>query len=167
MANTYELINSYTVGSGGAAYIEFNTIPATYTDLILKVSARGAAGSNDWIDITINGTPNNTIDLRHIIGDGSSAASQAYAAGRVLYDTNSQTSNTFANVEVYIPNYAGSTYKSMSVDGVQENNATSANMHLAAELWNNTAAITTIRLTGNAANLVQYSTAYLYGVKNA
>jgi len=71
----YESIQTYAVGSGGNASITFDL-----TDLVLKVSARGASGGNDWIDITINGTANNTIDLRHIIGDGSSAASQAYAA---------------------------------------------------------------------------------------
>jgi hypothetical protein len=32
---TYTLINSVTVGSGGAANIEFTSIPATYTDLNL------------------------------------------------------------------------------------------------------------------------------------
>ena len=34
MANTYTLIASLTVGSGGAANIEFTSIPATYTDLL-------------------------------------------------------------------------------------------------------------------------------------
>jgi hypothetical protein len=36
MATTYEIIASVTVGSGGAANIEFTSIPATYTDLVLK-----------------------------------------------------------------------------------------------------------------------------------
>jgi hypothetical protein len=34
MATTYEIIASVTVGSGGAANIEFTSIPATYTDLV-------------------------------------------------------------------------------------------------------------------------------------
>ena len=37
MANTYVLISSSTVGSGGAASIDFSSIPATYTDLVLKL----------------------------------------------------------------------------------------------------------------------------------
>jgi hypothetical protein len=40
MANTYEAIATVEVGSGGAADIEFTSIPATYTDLVLKLSAR-------------------------------------------------------------------------------------------------------------------------------
>jgi hypothetical protein len=41
MANTYEAIATVEVGSGGAADIEFTSIPGTYTDLVLKLSARG------------------------------------------------------------------------------------------------------------------------------
>jgi hypothetical protein len=45
MATTYTLINSsVTVGSGGAADIEFTSIPATYTDLLLVLSGRGTTG---------------------------------------------------------------------------------------------------------------------------
>jgi hypothetical protein len=38
MATTYEIIASVTVGSGGAADIEFTSIPATYTDLNYSAS---------------------------------------------------------------------------------------------------------------------------------
>jgi hypothetical protein len=40
MATTYEIISSVTVGSGGAANIEFTSIPATYTDLYVLASIR-------------------------------------------------------------------------------------------------------------------------------
>ena len=40
MATTYTLISSVTVGSGGAANIEFTSIPSTYTDLLLKYYLR-------------------------------------------------------------------------------------------------------------------------------
>jgi hypothetical protein len=36
MATTYEAIATVEVGSGGAANIEFTSIPATYTDLVIK-----------------------------------------------------------------------------------------------------------------------------------
>ena len=44
MANTYTLIASSTAGSGGAAYIEFTSIPNTYTDLLVMLSLRTAGG---------------------------------------------------------------------------------------------------------------------------
>ena len=43
MPNTFTLIASSTVGAGGASSIDFTSIPSTYTDLCLKVSARSTA----------------------------------------------------------------------------------------------------------------------------
>jgi hypothetical protein len=40
MAATYKLIETVTVGSGGAANIEFTSIPQTYTDLKLVISGK-------------------------------------------------------------------------------------------------------------------------------
>ena len=76
------------------------------------------------------------------------------------------TSNTFSNMEVYIPNYAGSNNKSASSDGVGETNATTIYASLQANLWNDIPAITSIRfnaITGGG-SFMQYSTFYLYGV---
>jgi hypothetical protein len=47
---------------------------------------------------------------------------------------------------MYIPNYAGSSNKSVSIDAVTENNATAAEANLVAGLWSSTAAITSITL---------------------
>jgi len=77
------------------------------------------------------------------------------------------TASTFGNAEIYLPNYAGNTNKSASIDMVSEQNATSTYMGLVAPLWSNTAAITSITLTGASGNLAQYSTATLYGIKKA
>jgi hypothetical protein len=55
MANTFELIASSTVGSGGAANIDFTSIPATYTDLCLKficATTRSALAEDFSFDIT-------------------------------------------------------------------------------------------------------------------
>jgi hypothetical protein len=53
------------------------------------------------------------------------------------------------------------------VDSVQEDNQTEAYIDVVAGLWSNTAAITSLSIKSNAGSFVQYSTAYLYGVKNA
>jgi len=82
-------------------------------------------------------------------------------------DPSDYTSNTFANSENYLPNYAGSNNKSMSVDVVTENNATASFTAFYAQLWTNTAAVNRITLTPNAGNFAQYSTATLYGISNA
>jgi hypothetical protein len=58
--------------------------------------------------------------------------------------------------------------KSSSSDGVTENNGAATTMALGANLWSNTAAITSIEIVGAAsADFVEHSTAYLYGISNA
>ena len=55
MANTFVLLASTTVGSGGASSIDFTSIPATYTDLVVKVSGRiDYAQTGDYFKITFN-----------------------------------------------------------------------------------------------------------------
>ena len=50
MAGTYKLIGSVTVGAGGAANIDFTSIPSTYTDLAIKVSYRSTATPGVAVD---------------------------------------------------------------------------------------------------------------------
>jgi hypothetical protein len=173
MPNTYFKIASVTVGSGGSATIAFSSIPATYTDLIVKVSGRSTSGGGDC-SVTFNGSGGTAYSSRLIYGDGSAAATAtstgaAFATwGAGAINRSTTTSNTFANTDIYIPNYAGSNYKSLSTDSVEENNATQAYSELAASLWADTAGITSITLTpSSSGNFVQYSTATLYGIKNS
>jgi hypothetical protein len=170
MANTFELIASSTVGSGGAASIDFSSIPSTYTDLCFKISARitRSGAVTDIMNVSFNGTSTNE-SCRRMEGNGASA-SLASNSLLLAYQASSTdaTASTFGNGEFYIPNYAGSTNKSASNDGVSENNGTTAFAGLAANLWSNTAAINQVTFTPDSgSDFVQYSTIYLYGVKNA
>ena len=164
---TYELIQSYSVGSGGAANIDFASIPATYTDLVLKVSLRNT-GTNLWSKLSFNGS-NTNWTMRYIQGNGASAVSGNDPANdySVMNTGSSQTASTFASAEIYIPNYAGSNNKSVSIDHITENNATTAYANLTAMLWSSSSAINQITLTPGANNFAQHSTAYLYGIKNS
>jgi hypothetical protein len=166
MANTFELIASSTVGSGGASDITFSSIASTWTDLVVKGSLRGSRSDfYDSLDVEFNGSAGNS---RYLYGDGTSAASATFATRiRVQLTGSTATANTFANFEMYVPNYASSNNKSTSIDAVGENNATDAYANLSAGLWSNSAAITSIKLYFPSFNILQYSTAYLYGVKNA
>jgi hypothetical protein len=166
---TYTQIGSaVVVGAGAQASITFSSIPSTYTDLIVVTSIRTSSTPSGAVTIAFNGS-SASMTTRSIYGNGSSTAS--YSASNSLgglVNISTTTSSTFANSQLYIPNYAGSTNKSSSMDGVSENNATGANAFLNANLWSNSAAITSITLTPEGGdNIVQYSTAYLYGVSNA
>ena len=169
MANTYTKIASVTVGSGGAGSIDFSSIPATYTDLVVKISARSVTNGVNNLYWKINATTTNYSD-RWIRGNGANAASATGTTTNFsvpLIDANDDTASTFGNAEIYIPNYAGSTNKSTNVDSVTENNGTTAYTHLTAGLWSNSSAITALSFYASSGNLAQYSTATLYGIKNS
>jgi len=181
MANTFTLISSVTVGSGGTASITFSAIPQTYTDLKIVLSARLSANGDTFgnTKISFNGIPAGTVySAKNIRGDGSAVASNNFTSQDSIPNNYSavgstSTASTFNNTEIYIPNYTStSAAKSLSIDNVTENNATEAWATLYAGLWNpaSQGAITSIVLTSNysASELyAQYTTAYLYGIKNS
>jgi hypothetical protein len=168
MANTFVKIATVTVGSGGAASMAFTSIPSTYTDLCVKISARtNRASLADAINAALNGSSAN-FTYKLLEGDGVSAYSASGTTGLVGVATAATaTASTFGSAEFYVPNYAGSTNKSISVDSVIETNAVTAYADLNALLWSNTAAITSITLTPAFGSFVQYSTATLYGISKS
>ena len=168
MATTYYLISSQTLATTTSS-VTFSSIPQTYTDLVLKMSVRDTvATSSANIKITFNGSASSYSE-RLLLGTGSAAASANQSTTYMNYiysNAANDTASTFSNGEMYIPNYAGANNKSVSVDSVSENNATVAYTALDAGLWSNTAAITSITLT-SVTLFAQYSTFYLYGIKNS
>jgi hypothetical protein len=171
MANTYEIIGSVTVGSGGTSYIEFTSIPSTYTDLLLKFSARTSSNYGSAFaqtDMTLNGT--GYASDRVLYGFNGTSASNTGGVGTTYGVTSSTaTANTFGNAEIYIPNYAGSAVKTSSSDGVSESNSAASICSINATRFSVTAAVTSLRITptSSAGTWAEHSTAYLYGIKNS
>jgi hypothetical protein len=167
---TYNFIAKVTVGSGGAANIDFSSIPATYTDLVVLLSGRTTRSEvTDSIYIKFNNNATG-YSFRDLDGNGSSVSSgnaADYPPARV--SANTATANTFGSWSAYIPNYAStSVNKSVSLEGMSETNAATSFIRITAGLWANTSAINQITLISqNPVNFMQYSTAYLYGISNA
>ena len=169
MATTYEAIATVTVTGATAASMDFTSIPQTYTDLLIKYSGRVNAAVDPTLKIIFNSNTSN-YSSKVLYGDGTTPGSfngsTAYTYGGYVCNSN-HTANTFSNGEIYIPNYTSSNNKSVSVDDVIETNATESYLFLAASLWSDSAAITSISLDPVNADLVQYSSATLYGIKNS
>jgi hypothetical protein len=165
---TMTLIESKVLSSA-AASIEFTSIPQDGTDLVLLISGRSSR-SGQIRDELFVGFNNNTsgYTLRALRGNGSTTDSNTNGSstyfGRMDMPAASATSNTFSNISVYIPNYAGSTNKSISGDSVMENNATESWQQIVAGLWSNTAAITSIQLKPEVANFEAGTTVSLYKI---
>ena len=165
MANTYTLIEAKTLTTTTAS-IEFTSIPNTYTDLLLKVSARHSTAeiSNDIL-VSFNSSTSNFTAAR-VYGSGSGTGSDTNARSMGTTVGASATASTFASNDFYIPNYTSSNYKSYSTDQVGENNATTAYQILVAGLWSDTSVINAIKLQPGSGSFVADSTFYLYGIKN-
>lgn len=159
---TMTLVSTVTLASA-AASIDFTSIPQTGTDLYVLFSGRDSGNISDML-ITINSATTG-FTHRSLSGSGASASSGSSTSNDIgKIDPSAATASTFSNVSYYIPNYAGSTNKSISVDGVTENNATAAIQQIVAGLWSNTAAITAISLKTQLTTMAAGTTASLYTI---
>jgi hypothetical protein len=180
MATTYEAIATVTVGSGGAANIEFTSIPGTYTDLVIHLSGRTTRNDTaDDIGIELNNvTPTGFPDssgnytnkrLLGYSGSTSGVGSDANGGQEAgIASGATATSSSFGSTFIYIPNYTSTNKKSLSTDSVSETNTGNAVQVLIAGLVNLTSAVSSIKLLSRqSGSWVQYTTATLYGIKNS
>ena len=173
MPTTYTLISS-NVLSSSAASVTFSAIPADYTDLVLRISARCAdTGTYATLKFTLNSDTASNYSYTVLYASGTSALADRdsnITNGRALFaiDADNATANTFGSLEIYIPSYLASQNKPISSFGVTETNASAAYMGATAILWRNTAAITSIQMSERFnTNLLAGSSFYLYGISNA
>ena len=172
---TYTLITSVTVGSGGASNFDLTSIPSTYTDLLVKLSARTTSNYGNTFaqtDIALNATgSSSSTNDKALFGYNGSASTNILGTGSTYgVDSSSATASTFGNTNIYIPNYTNSAQKVIYADGVAETNSTTAAIvALNTALYDVYSAVNrvTITPTSGAGNFAQYSTIYLYGIKNS
>lgn len=173
-ASDFELIDTQTVGAGGAASVTFSSIPGTYKHLQVRAIYRltDSGTSSDLVKITFNSS--NTGYAGHsVYGNGTTASSlntssSTYGwASRTSLPRGGTTANAFGGMILDILDYANTSKNKTlrTLEGLDTNSAV-AGIALTSSLWTNTAAITSMTFTDeNALNFTQYSTFSLYGVK--
>jgi hypothetical protein len=169
MPSTYTLIKGETLTTTAASY-SFTAIPSTFTDLVLRISDRTGSTGSDAINMTFNSDSASNYSNIYIQGNGASAVSgldSSVARIRYLTDLSTNTASTFGSTEIYIPSYNVSQNKPVSLFNTYENNSSTAYIRGIANLWRNTAAITSITLTPQSSTFVAGSSFYLYGIKNS
>jgi len=173
MPATYTLISS-NVLSSSAASVTFSAIPATYTDLVLKISARtdnAAIQSNSRIQF--NSDTSTNYSENWVRGNGATIAAsrvsnQVQILEALLVNGDGATANTFNSLEIYIPSYTVSRNKPISSIAMTETNGSTAYLYSTAILWRNTAAVTSISIfNGGTTVYLSGSSFYLYGISNA
>jgi hypothetical protein len=162
------LIDSVTVGAGGAASIDFTSIPSTYQHLQIRVSARGTTAATDQEQyITYNSTSTNYYSAHILYGTGSSALStvSTYSSVNLVprLVAASSTASTFSSYITDILDYANTNKNKTirSLGGFDANG--SGEIDLMSGLWMNTSAITSINIRPSTGNFAQYSKFSLYG----
>ena len=158
------LIETVTVGAGGAASIDFLDIPQNGSDLLVVLSARSTDGNN-YFGVQFNNDTDLNYNYVLLSGTGTAVSSASITPAsflRIYSGDSDYTANTFGNSSAYIFNYTSNSAKSYSTDAVNENNSTAGIQNLNAGLWTGTSAITSLKIYGAIA---QYSTASLYKIK--
>jgi len=157
------LIQTVTVGAGGASSIDLTSIPQTFTDILIVYSLRdNLSGISNDATLTVNGS---LITFRQLYGTGVNVGSNnpAQIARPIVSATG--PANTFGNTQVYISNYSSTTQnKPIAVDSVCENNASESYQVLGAGLLSSTSAVTSVSLDNGTYTFSQGSTASLYGI---
>ena len=172
-APTYVAI-AKTVLTGTQSTVTFSGIPSTYTDLILSVSVRADSGGTGMYFLLNNeATSATNASYTFIQGNGSSASSSRGSASVIFLERslvpNTNTSNTFSSIDIYIPNYAGSANKIISTTQVLENNTASTDVYVVGQAGRHstTSAITQLDFKTTSGNFVSGSRFDLYGIKNS
>jgi hypothetical protein len=177
MPSTYTLISSNVLGSNSAS-VTFSSIPATFTDLVIRASVRTSEGGRRGnILIQLNSDSATNYSSTWILGYSSTPSSARQSNSTSLFGNedntngNTTTSNTFGSFELYLPNYLASQNKPMSAIGIIENNSDIDGQYgifPIAGLWRNTAAVTSITLFNTSTfEFSSGSSFYLYGIKNS
>ena len=178
MPGNYILLERIELNASTAS-ITFANIPQTgYTDLIVKVSTRTSgdqAGTTYCqLRMTYNGSSSAYYSYRLLYGIPSVGAgslsgintSEITWAGGVSDVT--ATASTFSNSEIYIANYTSTNPKSGLSDWVSEDTVTPW-LTMNASYWNpiSNVAITSMSFTSHLNQFAQYSSFYLFGIKNS
>jgi hypothetical protein len=167
--STYTPIATAT-GTGSSAIFTFSSIPSTYTDLVIVVSAIGT--SNDFgIYGKVNNDSSSLYSSTLIIGSGTSATSQRQT-GQTQYiyggwNIGAGTSTTSQVIIQYL-NYANTTTNKTFISRYGVTNNSGANETGAVVgLYRSTSAINRLDISTGAGNWATTATATLYGIASA
>lgn len=173
MASTYTPIATVTITGSTTDLVAFNSIPSTYTDLILVCNARSQRTGYTTSELYtyINNDSASNYSRTRIWSNGSSAYSDRNTnQGLALFGeipAANATSGAFGIVILHLMNYSNtSTYKTLiSRNGFGQ---ATAQGDFYVNSWRSTSAISNLSIYNTSANYYSVgSTFTLYGIKAA
>jgi hypothetical protein len=176
ITNSYESIQTTTVGSGGTSSISFTSIPSTFKHLQIRAltQTNRATYPFEEMRMTFNGDTASNYSWHNLDGDGGSiyvnnnGANQAYIQ---MDQAGTTTGGTFGALIIDILDYE-STSKTKTIKALAGamSNADYGGYYGIVSLnsgnWRSTSAITSINIRpAFSALFTQYSSFALYGIK--
>ena len=164
--------------SSAASDVTFSSIPATYSHLQIRAIFRNTqfsgGGNEQYLSLQCNGDTGSNYSYHYLLGNGGAASSGGSATQtRMQFEYPIPMSNDLANVYgagiIDILDYKNTNkYTTARVlTGVNCNGSTTKNIILASGLWQNTSAVTSIRIFPKEDQFETYSHFALYGIKEA
>ena len=166
------------VATGNVSSIVFNSIPNTYDDLYLVISAKTNTGGQ-YVSNALQFNGSYTAYQRRVYEEGTSSVGSDASTNSnsiffgILPSTGSAQNNDLFNSQtIYIPSYKSSN----SAKNAWSNGGFTSNSGAQQYNFNIYAVLTTVTQTGitaitlapwDVSSYVQYSSAYLYGIKNS
>lgn len=166
MPATYEPIASATFSGGTGTSVDFQSIAATWTDLIFVFHLRSNNSFNLYV--RFNNDSGSNYSTTQLDGNGSSASSFRWSnetSARVNSTTYS-TSSAFASGSVQVMSYANT---SVNKTALNSSAAAGLGVDRTVTLWRNTAAINRVTLLLGSTGTGQFveGSVSLYGIKAA
>lgn len=159
MAATYTPIASISLGLA-ASTVTFNSIPQTYTDLVITIKGRTDLDAN--IGITFNSDSGNNYSMTAMYGNGSTATGTRNSSttnigiGGISSGSDEEGTNI-----VNIMNYSNTNFNKSVF--ARANNSTYVQYRTG--LWRSTSAITAISITSDGTTFMTGATFDLHGIK--
>lgn len=164
----------FTKNISGANVYTFSNIPQNYTDLRILISARAASGTEAAQGIYIQPMADGSLlysgtTVRNLQGSANSyRTTNGNAFLELDINGSNTTSNLYALVDVYIPNYSSSHFKQVLTEVAKEDNSTGTYTYniLRGNLYRSNRPITAIQIGTNiyAPNFASESTVTIYGI---
>jgi hypothetical protein len=169
LPSTYQIIAT-TTGTGSSSQITFgasNTIPQTYTDLVLIMSYIDVQIDN--LGIRFNGDTGTNYSRTRFIGNGSSGSTATNSNQNYLYCGYKDSGGTSEPVNgiLQIMNYSNSTTYKSALSRYSTRNSSGYSVIGEVYLWRITNPITQIDIYSGSANFSTNCKFTLYGIKAA
>jgi len=169
-ATAFESIATAT-GTGSSGTITFSSIPSTYQHLQLRVCAIADASSLSSFRMEINGVTSSVYSYHQLNGNGTAASATGGATqSLMLFSTPFHTSHP--TVAIFDFHDYASTTKNKTVRAFYGNNqnvpgTSDQIIALGSGLYQQTTAISSIKIYHPSQNFTTASTFALYGIKGA